>query len=581
MSKERPEVRNTAGLWPRALAYGIDIVIAFALYALVQLPLIPVRNALGIGQDWFQSGVHTEIYTLLTISLPIWLFFALFDRSARQGTPGKWLLHLRVVSIREQSRIRFPRSLARSIVKLLPWECVHLANNLPEPIWYAEHPGFRIGFALSGLLWGAYALTTALTRNRQAPHDLLLQTLVVRDSSRAIGSSNPGRSAARGENSVRLFLAGDVMTGRGIDQIMPFSVGRQLHEPRVKRADKYVELAVKANGSLPEDRSFDYIWGDALDKLDRAGPDFRIINLETAVTTSDEFWPGKKIHYRMHPSNVECLRAARIDCCSLANNHVLDWGYAGLEETLETLRAAGMQTAGAGMNRVEAERPAVFHMDDGRRLLLFSAGTPSSYIDLEWAATDERPGVNMVDETDPQALDRLGATIRAHRRPEDRVVLSIHWGLNWDAEIHDDQQRLARALIDKYGVDLIYGHSSHHVKGLEVYNGKLILYGCGDLITDYEGIGHFKRYRGDLGLLYFADIDRSSGALSGLVMAPTQMKQLRLTTPSRSDIARIRRMLRSGPRRSGPGIASVRDSGTGDRLLTCHPYVNDSDGRPG
>jgi poly-gamma-glutamate synthesis protein (capsule biosynthesis protein) len=127
-------------------------------------------------------------------------------------------------------------------------------------------------------------------------------------------------------------------------------------------------------------------------------------------------------------------------------------------------------------------------------------------------------------------------------------------------------------------VDLIYGHSSHHVKGFEVYNGKLILYGCGDLITDYEGIGHFKRYRGDLGLLYFADIDRSSGGLSGLVMAPTQMKQLRLTTPSRRDIARIRRMLRIGPHREGPAVAIVRDSDSGERVLVHHPYLPRTDG---
>jgi poly-gamma-glutamate synthesis protein (capsule biosynthesis protein) len=93
---------------------------------------------------------------------------------------------------------------------------------------------------------------------------------------------------------------------------------------------------------------FSYIWGDALKAFARLAPDVRIINLETAVTTSDAAWPGKGIHYRVHPANIACLTAAQIDCCVLSNNHVLDWGYAGLAETLATLRSVHVQTAGAG-----------------------------------------------------------------------------------------------------------------------------------------------------------------------------------------------------------------------------------------
>lgn len=68
----------------------------------------------------------------------------------------------------------------------------------------------------------------------------------------------------------------------------------------------------------------------------RAAPDFRIINLETSITTSED-WAPKDIHYRMHPANIPCLTVAKVDCCVLANNHVLDWGRSGLVETLETL----------------------------------------------------------------------------------------------------------------------------------------------------------------------------------------------------------------------------------------------------
>jgi len=75
--------------------------------------------------------------------------------------------------------------------------------------------------------------------------------------------------------------------------------------------------------------------------------DLRIANLETAVTSAETPWPGKGIHYRMHPQNIGCLSAAHISACALANNHVLDWGYDGLSETLQTLDAAGIAHSGA------------------------------------------------------------------------------------------------------------------------------------------------------------------------------------------------------------------------------------------
>ena len=128
---------------------------------------------------------------------------------------------------------------------------------------------------------------------------------------------------------VTLFLCGDVMTGRGVDQIFPASVDTVLYEHYVKDARQYVAIAEEENGEIPAPVSYDYIWGDALGVLRQVQPDARIINLETSITTNDEPWKGKGIHYRMHPDNVKCLTAADIDCCILANNHVLDWGEIG------------------------------------------------------------------------------------------------------------------------------------------------------------------------------------------------------------------------------------------------------------
>ena len=96
------------------------------------------------------------------------------------------------------------------------------------------------------------------------------------------------------------------------------------------------------NGPIRQPVSFAYIWGDALSELDSVSPDIRIINLETSITQSDDFWKGKGINYRMHPDNIPALTAAGIDICALANNHVLDWGYPGLQETLSSLKQAKM-----------------------------------------------------------------------------------------------------------------------------------------------------------------------------------------------------------------------------------------------
>jgi poly-gamma-glutamate capsule biosynthesis protein CapA/YwtB (metallophosphatase superfamily) len=145
-----------------------------------------------------------------------------------------------------------------------------------------------------------------------------------------------------------LFLCGDVMTGRGIDQILASPCPPGIQEPYVCDARDYVVLAEEANGPIAHPVAPAYIWGDALAEVKRVAPDARIINLETSITTCDDFWPGKGIHYRMHPRNVDCLTAAAVDVCVLANNHVLDYGRAGLDQTIVTLIEAGLKVAGAG-----------------------------------------------------------------------------------------------------------------------------------------------------------------------------------------------------------------------------------------
>jgi poly-gamma-glutamate capsule biosynthesis protein CapA/YwtB (metallophosphatase superfamily) len=125
----------------------------------------------------------------------------------------------------------------------------------------------------------------------------------------------------------------------------------------------------------------------------------------------------------------------------------------------------------------------------------------------------------------------------------DMVVASIHWGGNWGYQVPPEQISFAHGLIEKAGVDLIHGHSSHHVKGIELYQEKLILYGCGDFLNDYEGIGEHGFFRDDLTLMYFVSLDSSTGKLVHLQTTPMQIRNFRLNRASRADTQWLRDIL--------------------------------------
>ncbi len=160
-------------------------------------------------------------------------------------------------------------------------------------------------------------------------------------------------------------------------------------------------------------------------------------------------------------------------------------------------------------------------------MLVFACGASSSGIPAEWSAGTERPGVNLLPDLSERTAMHLAATMRSARKPGDVVVLSIHWGGNWGFAIPAVHRQFARRLIDESAVDVVHGHSSHHVLGIEVYRKRPILYGCGDLISDYEGIGGYHAFRGDLGLLYFVTIDPVDG-LVRLRLSPTRLRRFRL-----------------------------------------------------
>jgi poly-gamma-glutamate capsule biosynthesis protein CapA/YwtB (metallophosphatase superfamily) len=362
-----------------------------------------------------------------------------------------------------------------------------------------------------------------------------------------------GPDGSRRKPPVRIFLSGDVMIGRGIDQILPHPCDPRLYEPMVTSATEYLRLAEQINGPITKPAGLEYIWGAALDEFRRVKPDAYIINLEASITYSDAYVP-KGINYRISPENAGCLHAAEVDCCVLANNHILDWGRAGLLETLATLEDMGIEVSGAGCNRAQARTPAVLEVAGNGRIIVFAFASATSGTPRNWVATESVPGVNLLADLSDESAEELNGQVTQVRRPGDIVIVSLHWGPNWGYDVPEQQRRFARKLIDNAGVSVVFGHSSHHAKAIEVYQRRLILYGCGDFLNDYEGITGYEEYRDDLAPLYTASFDPGSADLIDLKIVPFKIRRFQLVRASSKDSAWLQETLDRESRRFGVRI---------------------------
>src|ERR671913_2386983 len=269
-------------------------------------------------------------------------------------------------------------------------------------------------------------------------------------------------------------------------------------------------------------------WGDVLPLL--LSSDLRIVNLECAITDHERPWTRtpKVVHFRADPSAVEVLRAAHVDCCSLANNHTLDFEERGLLDTLDHLNVAGIRYAGAGLDREEAARPALLTPRSDRpsrvALLAFTDNEPP------FAARPDRPGTNYLPVSlEPEVLSRVEAAVTAAREAgAETVVFSNHWGPNMVQRPSALFRRFARAVMDR-GVDVYYGHSAHVFQGVEIYGGKPILYDTGDFIDDYAV---HPKLRNDWSFLFKVSLEGSEFRRVELVQVTLPYKGAQLSKGS-------------------------------------------------
>ena len=294
-----------------------------------------------------------------------------------------------------------------------------------------------------------------------------------------------------------------------------------------------MRLAEGRSGPIPRNVENDCLWGGLLTGLDRRRCDLRIINLETAITTAATPAP-KESNYCMKPANVGLPTAARIDACTLANSHVLDWREAGLMETLGTHGQAGIACAGAGRDARAARAATVLHVQGGGRVLLLAFGGTDSAVLPDWAASIVQPGVNLLPP-DPTAAVR-GAVVHL-RQPGEILIVLLHWGGNWGHGVPIWQREPGRAMIEEAEVNVVFGPSSHHPKAIETVGNGIVFYGCGDLINDCEGIAGHEAYRPNLGLGVFLDLDRRGGQVRKLEPVPFERRRFRLQKAAAQDVA--------------------------------------------
>jgi poly-gamma-glutamate synthesis protein (capsule biosynthesis protein) len=180
----------------------------------------------------------------------------------------------------------------------------------------------------------------------------------------------------------------------------------------------------------------------------------------------------------------------------------------------------------------------------------------SSGIPRGWAATGRRPGVAYVPDMSDRSASAVADRVLASKGPGDIAVVSVHWGSNWGYDVDTAQIRFAHRLIDA-GVDVVHGHSSHHPRPIEVYRGRLIMYGCGDTIDDYEGISTYESFRHELRLLYFASVDSESGSV--LRMVPMRMRRMRLERAPDEDAEWLQATVVEMSRRFGTRVDTAAD----------------------
>jgi len=256
-------------------------------------------------------------------------------------------------------------------------------------------------------------------------------------------------------NSLRIVATGDIFMGRG------------------------TEFWLKKQG-----KTFIYPFEDIAALLKKG--DIIFGNLEAPLTASakslaDIDKPGGKYALKNPPEALKGIKYAGFNLLNLANNHMLDYYDTGLYDTLDALEKNGIAHAGAGKDIDEARKPAIIEKN-GLKIGLLSYTDMAEVVykgnpPLSFAAEKNKAGVA------PRNAAYIKEDIDKLRNRVDILLVSLHWGIEYCADLAPGQTEFAHSLIDQ-GADAVIGHHPHHIKGVEVYKGKPIIYSLGNFISD-------------------------------------------------------------------------------------------------
>ncbi len=255
--------------------------------------------------------------------------------------------------------------------------------------------------------------------------------------------------------------------------------------------------------------------------------DVSFLNLESPVTTwSHQFPLYKKYLYRVHPHATEAWQWLGLDLVSLANNHMVDYRQRGLTDTVRHLDRASIAHVGAGKNETAARRPVIFKVGSTRiGFLAYLESRIFWNLYLRTYAVGDRVGCARFERSD------VARDIKRLRPLVDVLIVSVHWGDNYVGI--SSAQKSAGRWLTSLGVDVVAGHHSHDVQGVEVRGRRVILYSLGNYAWGTPGRRHMR-----------------IGLLARLRIAPRQGKQPgRLRSVELLPIVTQNRIVRFQPRR--------------------------------
>ena len=277
---------------------------------------------------------------------------------------------------------------------------------------------------------------------------------------------------------MHIGLVGDVMLGRSFNEI--FSQD-QYHNP----------------------------WGNTVSVLNSM--DVLFGNSEMAITSATRKYP-KTFNYRLDPRYLDVLRPPRFTSMSLANNHSLDFYEEGLFDTKFYLNSLGIHSPGAGRDLTEARSPTYFNSNGINFAHISASDHPP-----EWVAGINKPGINYIDIQQGDYGSLLNQ-VQQEKQNNRKVIVSLHWGPNYELEVSAEKKRLAYDL-SRVDCDIIHGHSAHHLQPIDILGNTVIFYSCGDFIDDYA---IDREYRNDLAMIGEV-VYNTDGGLSEINIHPTRI----------------------------------------------------------